>query len=108
MADHWTRVARHWTVKAAIPSVIVVLSLLLVSGAFAQPATFDTARIACWTLLVGAGLFVAIRQTVRKLRGYRAPAWWTAEACALSAVGALALTQLAGGLTSPLYPLVYL
>jgi two-component system, cell cycle response regulator len=108
MADHWTRRARRWTVKAAVPTVVASLALLLVSGAFAQPAKFDPARTACWALLVAAGLIVAVRQVVRKLRGYRAPAWWTGEACALSAIGALALTQFAGGLTSPLYPLVYL
>ena len=108
MADHWTRRARRWTVKAAVPTVIASLALLLVSGSFAQPAKFDPARIACWAVLVAAGLIVAVRQVVRKLRGYRAPAWWTGEACALSAIGALALTQFAGGLTSPLYPLVYL
>src|SRR5438067_754570 len=88
MADHWTRQARRWTVKAAIPAAIATLSLLLVSGAFAQTPKLGPARIACWSLLVAAGLAVALRQAVRKFRGHRAPGWWTGEACALSAAGA--------------------
>ena len=108
MAEQWTRHARRLVAKGAIPAAIAVLSFLLVSGAFAEDPRADRARIACWSLLVASGLAVAVRQAIRKLRGHRAPAWWTAEACALAAVGALALTQLFGGLTSSLYPLVYL
>src|SRR5437879_4049590 len=108
MAEHWTRRTRRVMAKAAIPVAIATLSFVLVSGAFAQNPPGDRFRIACWALLVASGVAVALRQAIRKLRGIRAPGRWTAEACALSAVGALALTQLFGGLTSPLYPLVYL
>src|SRR5438105_12759445 len=108
MAEHWPKHARRWMAKSAIPVAIAALSFLLVSGAFAQTPIGDRTRIACWGLLVASGIAVALRQAIRKLRGIRAPGRWTAEACALSAIGALALTQLFGGLTSPLYPLVYL
>jgi two-component system cell cycle response regulator len=108
MAEPWTRQSRRWMAKSAIPAAIATLSFLLVSGAFAQNPRGDAAHIACWALLVAAGVSVAVRQAIRKFRGHRAPAWWTAEACALAAIGALALTQLFGGLTSALYPLVYL
>src|ERR1700751_5062646 len=99
MADHWTRRTRKWVPKGALPASIAALSFLLVSGAFAQSSRDDRAGIACWSLLVACGIAVALRQAIRKLRGHRAPAWWTAEACALAAIGALALTQLFGGLT---------
>src|SRR6266849_16649 len=108
MAEHWTRRARRWASRAAMPAAILALAVLLVRGAFAQSAAFDPARIASWTFLVAAGVWAALRQVTRKLSGARAPARWTVEACALSAVGALALAQLGGGLSSPLYPLVYL
>src|SRR5438132_6928710 len=108
MAEHWTRRTRRVMAKAAIPVAIATLSFVLVSGAFAQNPPGGRFLIACWGLLVASGIAVALRQAIRKLRGHRAPAWWTAEACALAAVGALALTQLFGGLTSALYPLVYL
>ena len=108
MAEHWTRRARRWASRAAMPAAILALAVLLVRGAFAQSAQLDPARIASWTFLVAAGVWAALRQVTRKLSGARAPARWTVEACALSAVGALALAQLGGGLSSPLYPLVYL
>src|SRR5712671_641886 len=106
MAEHWTRRARRWTSQAAMPAAVLALAVLLVRGAFAPPA--DPACIASWTVLVGAGVWAAVRQGKRKLSGARAPARWTVESCALSAVGALALAQLGGGLSSPLYPLIYL
>src|SRR6266849_1401434 len=108
MAEHWTRRARRWTSRAAMPAAILALAVLLVRGAFAQSADLGPARVASWTFLVAAGAWAALRQVTRKLSGARAPARWTVEACALSAVGALALAQLGGGLSSPLYPLVYL
>jgi diguanylate cyclase (GGDEF)-like protein len=108
MAEQWTRRARRWASKAAMPAAILALAVLLVRGAFAQYADLGPARIASWTFLVAAGVWAALRQVTRKLSGARAPALWTVEACALSAVGALALAQLGGGLSSPLYPLVYL
>src|SRR5438445_169211 len=108
MAEHWTRRARRWASKAAMPAAVLALAVLLVRGAFAQSADLGPARIASWTFLVAAGVWAAVRQVTRKLSGARAPARWTVESCALSAVGALALAQLGGGLSSPLYPLVYL
>src|SRR6266850_1541390 len=108
MAEQWTRRARRWASRAAMPAAILALAVLLVRGAFAQYADLGPARIASWTFLVAAGVWAALRQVTRKLSGARAPALWTVEACALSAVGALALAQLGGGLSSPLYPLVYL
>src|SRR5258708_7206502 len=106
MAEHWTRRARRWTSNSAMPAAALALAVLLVRGGFAPPA--DPACIASWTFLVVAGVWAAVRQVRRKLSGARAPARWTVESCALSAVGALALAQLGGGLSSPLYPLVYL
>src|SRR6266849_3897768 len=108
MAEHWTRRARRWAGKAAMPAAILGLAVLLMRGAFAQFAWPGPAQVAPWALLVAAGVRAALRQARRKLSGVRAPAQWTVESCALSAVGALALAQLGGGLTSPLYPLVYL
>jgi len=91
-----------------MPAAILGLAVLLMRGAFAQFAWPGPAQVAPWALLVAAGVRAALRQARRKLSGVRAPAQWTVESCALSAVGALALAQLGGGLTSPLYPLVYL
>jgi len=91
-----------------MPAAILALAVLLVRGAFAQSTDLGPARVASWTFLVAAGVWAALRQVTRKLSGARAPPRWTVEACALSAVGALALAQLGGGLSSPLYPLVYL
>jgi len=108
MAEHWSKPVRRWAGKCAMPACVLALAMLLMRGAFAHDADPGTARIASWTFLVATGVWAAIRQAVRKRRGARAPALWTGEACALSAVGALALAQLGGGLTSPLYPLVYL
>jgi len=108
MAEHWTRRARRWAGKAAMPAAILGLAVLLMRGAFAQFAWPGPAQVAPWALLVAAGVWAALRQARRKLSGARAPARWTVESCALSAVGALALAQLGGGLSSPLYPLVYL
>ena len=108
MAEHWTRQSRRWAGKAAMPAAILGLAALLMSGAFAQFAWPGPAQVAPWALLVAAGVWAALRQARRKLSGTRAPARWTVESCALSAVGALALAQLGGGLSSPLYPLVYL
>src|SRR2546430_6451870 len=101
MAEHWTRRARRWASKAAMPAAVLALAVLLVRGAFAQSADLGPARIASWTFLVAAGVWAAVRQVTRKLSGARAPARWTVESCALSAVGALALAQLGGGLMSP-------
>jgi diguanylate cyclase (GGDEF)-like protein len=108
MAEGWTRLARRWVRRAPMPAAVAALAVLLVSGAFAQPAELRPRHAAAWALLVGAGLWAALRQVRRKLQGVRAPRWWAAEVCALSAIGALALAQLGGGLRSPLYPLVYL
>src|SRR3989442_1885341 len=108
MAEHWTRRARGWGGWAAMSGAILGLAVLLMRGAFAQFAWPGPAQVAPWALLVAAGVRAAVRQARRKLSGVRAPAQWTVESCALSAVGALALAQLGGGLSSPLYPLVYL
>src|SRR5437763_319845 len=55
MADHWTRRTRRWTVKAAVPTVIASLALLLVSGSFAQPAL-----PAQWPLFAAHASFMAV------------------------------------------------
>src|SRR5216683_2277508 len=91
MAEHWTRRARRWAGKAAMPAAILGLAVLLMRGAFAQFAWPGPAQVAPWALLVAAGVRAALRQARRKLSGVRAPAQWTVESCALSAVGALAL-----------------
>jgi diguanylate cyclase (GGDEF)-like protein len=92
-----------------MPAAIAALAALLVAGAFASPAGPLRPRDAiCWGFLVCCGLLSAGRQLRRKLRGVRAPSWWALESCAILAVGALALAQLTGGITSPLLPLVYL
>src|SRR2546428_14167536 len=101
MAEHWTRRARRWASEAAVPAAVLSLAVLLVRGAFAQSADLGPARIASWTFLVAAGVWAAVRQVTRKLSGARAPARWTVESCALSAVGALALAQLGGGGSRP-------
>src|SRR5258706_282873 len=107
MAEHWSRRARRWVSISAMPTAVLALALLLMQGTFAQSAETGL-RIASWAFLVAAGVWAALRQARRKLSGARAPARWTVESCALSAVGALGLAQLGGGLSSPLYPLMYL
>ena len=108
MAEAGTRRARRWLGWGALPASIAALAVLLVRGAFLEPLELRAPHLAAWALLVGAGMVAVARQLRRKLRGVRSPWWWAAEACALSAIGALAVAQLGGGLTSPLYPLVYL
>src|SRR5207245_2214015 len=72
MAEHWTRRARRWASKAAMPAAVLSLAVLLVRRAFAQSADLGPARIAAralplrfalpalgWRLALDAGLFLA-------------------------------------------------
>ena len=87
---------RHAT-RAALPLAIAAAAVLLERGAYAR------GHWEPWALLVLAGGTTIVRWVRGGRRLHHA-----AEAGALCAVGALALTQLTGQLQSPFYPLLYL
>ena len=45
MAEHWTRRARRWAGKAAMPVAVFGLAVLLMRGAFAHSGELGPARI---------------------------------------------------------------
>ena len=106
------RRATRWAGWAVLPACVATLAVLLICGAFAEPAQLRPRHAIAWGLLVLAGLIAGLRSLVFALRGRRdgkgAPRRWAVEAGLVCGLQALALTQITGGLGSPLYPLVYL
>jgi len=107
------RRATRWAGRALLPLCISALAVLLVCGAFAEHPLLLRRHLAGWALFVVAGLFAGLRHLRsvwqrRRGAGHRLPGHWAVEAGLLCGLQALALTQITGGLGSPLYPLVYL
>jgi diguanylate cyclase (GGDEF)-like protein len=93
-----TQRAKRWAQAGALPLLLAVAGVLLVSGAFAA------ARVWPWLILIAAGLGAIARWGTAQ----NTPARHKAENALLIAVAALALTQATGGLASPLHPVMYL
>ena len=97
--------------RAALPAAIAALCVLLVCGAFLPQGPLRWQHGLAWALLVSAGLAAAgrhLRFSRRRRTNKALPLHYAAEAGLVCGLHALALTQLTGGLGSPLYPLVYL
>jgi diguanylate cyclase (GGDEF)-like protein len=93
-----TQRAKRWARAGALPVLLAVAGVLLVSGAFAA------ARVWPWLIPIAAGLGAIARWGTAQTT----PARHKVENALLIAVAALALTQATGGPGSPLYPLMYL
>src|SRR5712692_4707799 len=93
-----TQRAKRWARAGALPLLLAVAGVLLVSGAFAA------ARVWPWLIQIAAGLGAIARWGTAQTT----PARHKVENALLIAVAALALTQATGGPGSPLYPLMYL
>ena len=91
----------------AMPLTVAILSVLLLSGAFASIEPARAPHFVAWAFLLQVAALVGVRR-LRSDPNAQAPARWKAEEGALLCLGALALTQATGGLTSPLYALLYL
>ena len=90
--------AKRWAQAGALPVLLAVAAVLLVTGAFAAP------RVWPWLVLIAAGLGALLRWGLSQTT----PAHHAVEGALLAAVSTLALTQATGSLGSPLYPLLYL
>ena len=92
----------------AMPAAVAALSVLLLSGAFAQVAPARAPHFVAWAFLLQAAALAGVRRLRNDPDGPPVPSRWLAEEGALLCLSVLALTQATGGLLSPLYALLYL
>src|SRR5882762_930189 len=89
----------------AMPLMVASLVVLLLCGAFARAQ--GTAHLVAWAFLLQACALAGVRR-LRRVPNSPAPARESAEEGILLAVAVLALAQASGGVSSPLYALLYL
>src|SRR5436190_8087053 len=92
---------------AAMPLLLGGLCVLLLGGAFGVLRGARAVHLVSWAFLLQVGALAGLRR-LRVEAGQPVRLRHQAEEGALVCIGALALAQAAGGLTSPLYALLYL
>src|SRR5438128_4164251 len=92
-----TNSAKRWAQAGALPLLIAAACVLLLCGGYGGRQVWP------WFVLIAAGLGALARWGLIEAKAHH-----SVEGALLAALGTLALTQVTGGLRSPLYPLMYL